>query len=650
MQSFSQWAAAIRGSSLVLGFGLLAILSFPGVPKEGQAYDFSWRELDVSFDTTITVGVAVRTKNPQEANYCTTIGDTNVLDGGVVPDGAGNGPGANGDCGKSAGNLNYFKGDATATPIRGLHELDAVWRNYSAFVRFQWWFDGINQYGDRARTELTDQAKDRVALGIDLLDAFLQGSWYPKNVPVSLRFGNQVVNWGESTFLQNGINTINPIDVSRIRNPGAELREALRAVPILWGSVAPTENLSFEGFYQFWWQETWIDPPGTFFSTHDALGRGGKWFDISQGHHDCDISPFAGLAPGGGSVDGLQVGLRQDGTVGATCIRRGGDVDPNNQGQYGFAARLFVPQLNATEFGLFFTNLHSRLPYVSGAYQETVAQAAFRLFGGPPANQAQALAATNAVLSGTRAVQEYPENIKKLGFSLSTTIDRFNIALQGEFAYNFNHPLQLSEIALLRGLFDGAGIPGTPPPIGVTPPGPGEFFSGGIEKDLITAQMTATYVGEPGRIVGGILKADQLVLVSEIGVMHITDFDDPSDLPLQASVTPQAIATGNSADQFTSFATSNSMGYVIRSGLRYNNLFWGVNVIPSLGFRHDFYGFSPAPVGNYVEHRMALSPAIRFEFQNSWSSTIRYTDFFNGGIDDPRTDRDFFAWDLKYSF
>jgi len=160
----------------------------------------------------------------------------------------------------------------------------------------------------------------------------------------------------------------------------------------------------------------------------------------------------------------------------------------------------------------------------------------------------------------------------------------------------------------------------------------------------------ATYVVEPGQIVGGILKASQFLLVAEIGMMHISDFDDPRYLPLQASVTPQSIAAGNTADQITSFATSNSWGYVLRSALRYNNLFWGVNVVPSLGFRHDFSGFSPAPVSNYSEGRMALSPAVSFEFRNSWSSTIRYTDFFNGGINDPRTDRDFFAWDLKYSF
>jgi len=42
-----------------------------------------------------------------------------------------------------------------------------------------------------------------------------------------VRLGRQVISWGESTFIPNGINVINPIDVARLRTPGSELREAL---------------------------------------------------------------------------------------------------------------------------------------------------------------------------------------------------------------------------------------------------------------------------------------------------------------------------------------------------------------------------------------------------------------------------------------
>ena len=37
---------------------------------------------------------------------------------------------------------------------------------------------------------------------------------------VDVRLGKHVLNWGESTFIQNGINAVNPFDVSKLRVPG----------------------------------------------------------------------------------------------------------------------------------------------------------------------------------------------------------------------------------------------------------------------------------------------------------------------------------------------------------------------------------------------------------------------------------------------
>ena len=46
-------------------------------------------------------------------------------------------------------------------------------------------------------------------------------------MPLSIRFGKQVLSWGESLFIQGGNSVINPIDVSAIRAPGAELKKLL---------------------------------------------------------------------------------------------------------------------------------------------------------------------------------------------------------------------------------------------------------------------------------------------------------------------------------------------------------------------------------------------------------------------------------------
>ncbi len=49
------------------------------------------------------------------------------------------------------------------------------------------------------------------------------------DMPLDVRVGRQVVNWGEATFIQ-GINVLNPIDVSAFRRPGAEIKEGLLPV------------------------------------------------------------------------------------------------------------------------------------------------------------------------------------------------------------------------------------------------------------------------------------------------------------------------------------------------------------------------------------------------------------------------------------
>ena len=104
----------------------------------------------------------------------------------------------------------------------------------------------------------------------------MTGAFDAGEAAVDVRLGNHVLNWGESTFIQNGVNVINPFDVTKLRTPGAELRDALEPVPLVSASVAPTSALSLEGFYQLDWKKTEIDPPGTYFSTNDYAGAGGN--------------------------------------------------------------------------------------------------------------------------------------------------------------------------------------------------------------------------------------------------------------------------------------------------------------------------------------------------------------------------------------
>ena len=97
-----------------------------------------------------------------------------------------------------------------------------------------------------------------------LLDAYLYGSFGIGDTDLQLRLGRQVVNWGESVFIQ-GVNQINPIDVPAARRPGAELKEVLLPVAMAYANWGFSFG-SMELFYEFEWDNTSIDSCGTYWA------------------------------------------------------------------------------------------------------------------------------------------------------------------------------------------------------------------------------------------------------------------------------------------------------------------------------------------------------------------------------------------------
>ncbi|MFT8046915.1 DUF1302 domain-containing protein, partial [Salmonella enterica subsp. enterica serovar Enteritidis] len=60
--------------------------------------------------------------------------------------------------------------------------------------------------------------------GAQILDAFVYHNYSVGDLPGTVRLGKQVVSWGESTFIGNSINSINPLDAAAFRRPGAEIK------------------------------------------------------------------------------------------------------------------------------------------------------------------------------------------------------------------------------------------------------------------------------------------------------------------------------------------------------------------------------------------------------------------------------------------
>ncbi|MEY3774667.1 MAG: hypothetical protein RLZZ129_1447 [Verrucomicrobiota bacterium] len=629
-------------------------------------YTFSSGDVKGSFDTTVSVGALYRLGDPDRD----FIGRTNG--------------GTQNSVNTDDGNLNYEKGWASHL-LKVSHDLQLSRENLGLFVRGYYFVDLIAN--ETKRTGLSDQAKDRVDRGRELLDLYASGYFDIGGIPVDVRVGRQVLSLGESTFIPNGINVVNPVDLSKLRVPGAELKEAFLPVNMLKVSVGVTSKLTLEPYWLLEFRRNELEPAGTYFSTNDFASRGGStvWLGF------------------GGIPDRTGV----SGTGGLGGIPRDRDREGNNFSQFGVAARYLAD--SGTEYGFYLARYHSRSPVISartptGPISPALVQAtatnlanaqlvpAMVGAGIPPATIAvvlpQLLGAAltdvpvgslpaglapfapfypgaQAIAAGARQIGllsaaqtgryfiEYPEDIGMVGVSFNTDLGATGISWQGEVSYKNDVPLQVDDVELLfAALSSLAPQFGASNQIGNYLGQYGREIPGYRRHDVWTAQTTMT------KVFGPRLGASQLVLVGEVGGVW-------ANLPSKSTLRydgPGTFTSGSTANMITSgngtlpttpenrFADRFSWGYQIAARLDYSNVFAGVNVSPSIAFVHDAGGTTPLPLGNFIAGRKSITLAAEFTFQNAWALEMRYVNFFGAGRYNLLSDRDFVSTALRYSF
>jgi hypothetical protein len=579
---------------------LLAVLAASVAMPSARAVELRSDDTGIvgSLDTTVTLGASLRVQDRDDALI-----------------GVANGGRAN-SINIDDGNLNFDKGDLTSLAAKVTHELDLNWRNFGFFGRAFYFYDAAIMDLEPERTKFTSQAKDAAGRDIELLDAYATGDFAVASRPLSVRFGNQVINWGESTFIQNGINIINPVDVTKLRVAGAELRDALEPVLALDTSLRLTESLSLEGFWQLEEKTTEIEPAGTFFSTNDFASPGGKRVFLGFGQPPITDNPP--LPPGSNPPIG-------------TSIPRSSDDEATDAGQFGLALRYFAQYLNDTELGLYYIRHHSRLPLIS-ARTGTLAG----LLAGDYAESA-------------RYFVEYPEDVDLVGASFNTSLGASGLAVQGEFSYRFDQPLQVDDTELL---FAGLS-PVNPAVFGQSQLGSFGFeekISGFRRKDVVQAQMTAT------KLFGPKLGADQWVVLGEVGGTYIRNMESKNELRYDG---PGTFTSGNPvftqlglqpATTTDGFADDFSWGYRVLMRAEYLGALGPVNLTPQIAFAHDVDGTTPQPLGNFVEGRKAVTLSLGASYLNSLQGEVSYTNFFGGGDFNLINDRDFVSISVSYFF
>lgn len=581
---------AQRPRRLPLVAAIAAVGLMGSIPAQAFQFDVT-DEVKGSVDTTLTYGALWRV----------TAQDKNLL----AP--------ANGGVRNSAnydnGNANYERGDLVSSLFKMTNDVSLDYKNFGAFLRVLSFYDHAIQNKDFDPNR-SDQRTIRNRLGHDyeIYDAYVHGSFDVAGHGLGVRAGKQVISWGESTFIPNGINTLNPVDVAKLRAPGSELKEAFLPIGMTQLTLDVTDNVSLELVHQYQFRATRIEPNGSYFSTNDFASPGGSKVLIAGGA--ASESPPSATNPQGARIP------------------RGPNKSPSGSDQYGVAVRVLAPDLNNTEFGFYHANYHSRTPLISGTLSTT----------GPGAANA----------ANARYVVEYPDDITMYGVSFNT-LGPMGVALQGEYSYRPNQPLQLAANNLLNELLSYGTLPLN---TGISgPPIPGTFVEGYKRAGVHQAQITAT------QTFGRMLGSSQVIGVAEAGYAYL---DLPSGLDFNGTGLDYTTTPTAPGGAFTNkgIMTRNSYGYRALVRATYNNALGAINLTPRIALSHDLRGTSPT----FTQGNKAVSVGVGADYQSKWQADLSYTNFFGGEnivapADPARSsttqalaDRDFIAASVSYAF
>jgi hypothetical protein len=645
-----------RRAKLPLAVSLATTLATPAF-----AVSFNIGEIEGSFDSSLSVGASWSTQSPDKD----FIGSNN----------GGNGLSQTSD----DSHLNFKSGETFSKIFKGIHDLELKYGDTGVFVRGKYWYDFELKDEDREFKQISDHNRKEGAQssGAQILDAFVYHNYAIANQPGSVRLGKQVVSWGESTFIQNGINAVNPIDVSAFRRPGAEIKEGLIPVNMFTLQQSLTENLSVEAFYQLEWDQTVTDNCGTFFAQPDIVADG----------CDTNLNALSGNPAAAAAVNAAMRTLgspqyQVDQTSEGIIVPRGGDRDARDSGQWGTAFRYFADPIN-TEFGAYFMNYHSRTPIFSGhGADPTVFTRAAQAVGG---GLIPSYLISVPVAGNSSYFMEYPEDIRLYGLSFSTTLPE-GTAWSGELSYRPNAPVQLNSTDILYAglkplgnpaltgglapLFNGAGIQN----ISVLDGSAGQDLHGYRRKEITQLQTTFTHFFDQ------VMGAERFTVVGEVGVVHTGGLESrdearygrdpiygPGELPGRYTVTTPGITgnyaacqglntstlgsrTGKNISKYCSndgFTTSTAWGYRARAIWDYNSVFAGINLKPNVAWSHDVAGYGPN--SSFNEGAKAVSLGVDADYQNTYTASLSYTNFFGGDFN-TLEDRDFAALSFGVNF
>lgn len=176
------------------------------------------------------------------------------------------------------GSLNFDQGDVVDATQKAFVDIsgstpDGTGINLSFITNY----NPVLEINNPNFRDLTSAAKDELETDFELLDAYVSTSFDMGDSfgYLDVTAGRFVTSWGEATFIPVGLNglTTNALDLTKLRAPGASIRDALMPTEQISLSFS-AGDVGFEVYTQFNSETVELDPKGSFFG-NDVVGTGG---------------------------------------------------------------------------------------------------------------------------------------------------------------------------------------------------------------------------------------------------------------------------------------------------------------------------------------------------------------------------------------
>ena len=564
-----------------------AAVAIPGA----QGADYRIGEGKLSVTGSAYLGTAFRTDRQDPK----LLADVNSSLVGMAGNAVTPSSGRNGD----DGNLNFNRGDPVATVLKGYLALSYTWRNYGIEASGQAWYDyataeashpwGNVPNGFAADQPLSDAgalARERFS-GVVLDNLYGHGHHQLDQVPVDWKLGWQALDWGSRLMALGGLRDLNPQDFAATLRPGVDRAHETRITfPALSGRIGLSQATSLEAFYQLHFEPTALNECGTFFAAVDFMAEG------------CDKAMFGNLSDRTAVATGVYV-------------KRTATQDPSNSGQGGLALKHTVESW-ATEFGVYATQFHSRMPFYSGTKSGRESGPLF--LPGDPGG-----------LNPTYFT-EYPENIRMFGLAFEKKW-RGGILL-GELTYRPNQPLQYNSVDLISAAVSRTAP--TPLRDKTDAVAPGGTVRAWERHEALQLQFGA--LGQVPKLLG----STALSYGAEVIYKLVPDLPNSSVVrfgraevfgqgPVNGVCPPPAAPVSCSSDGYVS---REAFGYRLRAGLKYPKAIGGLDLIPSVVFGQDVWGWSSDHT--IVEGRMFAIVSLQAALAGHWTAAVSWNPTWGG--------------------